>query len=119
MHHTDRSAAEKFQRKISVADAVHGVLADIRKPQTLRHKTAVGVVSRARQSSGTQRADIHSVKTVLKTAVISFKHLKIRHEMIRRRHRLRSLKMRIPRHEIILMFFRDLISGMQQPFQIV
>ena len=98
MHHEDGRRREKFENVVAVADGIHAVDVDALKVQLFRDKRTIDRQRRPRERPRTERHDIRSRIDALESLKIACKHSKIRHEMMRKENRLRTLEMRIAGH---------------------
>ena len=82
--------------------------------QPLCHELSIDRQCRPRKCSGTERHDIRTRIDALKPLKVACEHSEIRHEMVGKEDGLRSLEMRIARHNHIPMLCGRLCEGLLQ-----
>ena len=82
--------------------------------QPLCHELPIYRQCRPRKCSGTERHDIRTRIYTLKPLKVAREHSKIRHEMVGKEDGLRTLEMRIARHNHIPMLCSGLCEGLLQ-----
>ncbi len=104
MHHANRREREKFQDIIAIRDRIETVSVTFRKMQFLCRFQRLRRIRRPGQRCRAQRRDVRHVKTILQPPEIARKHRKIREHMMREKHRLRPLQMRVAGQNHVLIF---------------
>src|SRR5690348_12288953 len=101
MDRQQRGVAPEFNRKIAVADGVHGILRHLRpavfidEPEQFGRENAVERKSRAGNGAAAEWADIDSFDGILKSMPVAVEHLDVSQQVMRKINRLRALQMRI------------------------
>ncbi|MNO56934.1 hypothetical protein D3C76_474570 [compost metagenome] len=99
MHHQHRSVSKKLDNKVTITYCIKTVLIDPVKIQLLRHKMTIDRECSSCQRSSAQRKNIDPFVAVLKTFDITPEHRHIRHQMMRKKNRLRTLQMCVSRKD--------------------
>ena len=114
MRHEDGKIREQFQHEIAISDGVEAVFRHAVHAELFGHELPVERVARAGQRAGAQGRGQRARAALGKAFAVAQKHLRIGHEVVRQRHRLRPLQMRIARHDGIQMLFRHIAQGLDE-----
>ena len=101
MHAEERARGGKLDEKVAVGNGVHGVLRDLRpafrvdEAKRRGGELAVDGQSRASDGAGAQRTPVGVSRDVGQPRTIAIEHLKPGEQMMRKKHRLRPLQVRV------------------------
>src|SRR5437660_6123932 len=107
MHADQRQIEEKLANKIAIAHGIETVLADLREAELARDQFAIEHDGRAGESAGAQRENVSSLRAGEDAAVVALERLDVREKIMAERNRLRSLQVRVTRHEHVLVLLRQ------------
>ena len=95
----------KLDEQVAIRDRVHGVLRDLRpafrvdEAQRLRRELAIDRQRRAGDRARSERTPVRMLRDVAEARPIAIEHLQPGKKMMREKHRLRPLQMRVSRNQ--------------------
>ena len=111
MHHQYRYRRTHLNAEIPVRNTVQGVHRYVLKPEQFADLLSVYRISRRRKRTASERHSVHTLVCILESADITDKHLRISHNMMCKCDRLRTLQMRVARHNGVKIFLRNIAEN--------
>ena len=101
MHHQNGQRGEQLYAVVAVGYAVERVVGQARKAELLTDEVAVDRIGGGSERARAERHLVHTLVAVLETGDVALQHIGICHHIMCERRRLRTLKMRIARHDSV------------------
>ena len=99
MGHHERAGGAELDREIAIGHRVKRVVAHAVETEFLCDLHAVDRERRARERGASQRQAVDAFAAVGEPLRVAVEHFEVRHQVVRERHRLRDLHMRVARHD--------------------
>ena len=107
MHLNHGQIKREFEYKIAVAHAVNAVVGHIVETEFAADLIPVDRIGCSGKRTRAERQNVGSLIAVVKSQYIALKHLRIGKQLMRKRHRLGTLQMRVAAHDGVGVVFRD------------
>ena len=108
MHHEDGGGGEEFHDVVAITDGIEAVRVDGVEVKLLRHELTVDGERRSRKRTRAERHDVRTLIDAQKARKVACEHGEVGEHMVREEDRLRTLQVRIARHDHVGIALRRL-----------